>query len=513
MTKLYSLFFSIFFLSTYFSQSQYLDQSFGIAGTVVTDGGSNRADYANAVAVGSDQSIFVGGESAYANSQKVSLLIKYNKFGVIDKSFGVNGKVFFDNIPIVSFLVDIKILENGKILLLGGANQGNSADNNVFVCRLNTNGTVDTSFGTNGFKFFNLFPGKKIPRKIIVDSTNRIIVLYETFRDNNLYYFAIHRLNSDGNVDLTFNSGTYVSSIGYDAKIAFDKISGKILVCTKFVENENALRLFRFSNDGSMDTSFNGGFSKVIDFNIVKIFPSSILITPNSEIIITGFNDDYTSISGARTFDMAKINEDGSIKTSFGVNGIKRIPVGNNLTSDAVEYGIKSILTPDNKIIFTGNLKNVNLFTAWDFNIRKTDIDGNIVTEFGNNGQVLVAFGNNASYDILHDVVLQEDGKIIAVGYAGPNETSADFAIARIENTYLSSEDLNNITKKLLKNNMTSDVLYLNQKSNCKYQIFDMSGKIVIQKKITNLSIDVSKLVKGNYVIMIDSKSERFIRK
>lgn len=513
MTRLYSLFFSILFLNTYYSQGQYLDQSFGTSGIVVTDGGSNRADYANAVAVGSDQSIFVAGESAYANFQKVSLLIKYNKFGAIDTTFGVNGKVFFDNIPIASFLVDIKILENGKILLMGGANQGNSGDNNVFVCRLNQNGTIDTSFSTNGFKFFNFSPDKKVPRKMLLDNNNRIVILYEATTESNQNYFAVHRLDSNGSVDLTFNNGTYVSSIGYDAKIALDKVSGKILVCTKFVENENALRLFRFSNDGSMDTNFNGGLSKVIDFNIVKIFPSSILITTNSEIIITGFNDDYSSFSGSRTFDMAKLNEDGSIKTSFGVNGIKRIPVGNNLTSDAEEYGMKSILTPDNKIIFTGNLKNVRLFTAWDFNIRKTDIDGNLETGFGNNGQVLVDFGNNTSYDILHDVTLQEDGKIIAVGYSGPNQASADFAIARIGNTFLSSEDFNNVTKKLVKNNVTNDILYLNQKSNSEYQIFDMSGKIVIQGQITNSSIDVSKLVKGNYIIMIDSKRERFIRK
>lgn len=112
-----------------------LDPTFGNGGKVTTYV-SNSNSFANAVAVQPDGKIVVAG---------IPLLVRYNSDGTLDTTFGKNGIVTNSG---VDRGMDLVIQPDGKIVVVGFSGGG------LFTCfhvaRFNSNGSPDTTFGTNG---------------------------------------------------------------------------------------------------------------------------------------------------------------------------------------------------------------------------------------------------------------------------------------------------------------------------------------------------------------------------
>ncbi|MCA1624575.1 MAG: FG-GAP-like repeat-containing protein [Acidobacteria bacterium] len=117
-----------------------LDNSFGANGIVQTNI-DNQSTYVRGMALQPDGKIIVNGYS-YRSSPWISFIARYNTNGTLDNTFGANGIVRITEFPLIGYALAIQ--QNGKILTAG---QGNS---NFAISRYNSNGTIDTSFGTNG---------------------------------------------------------------------------------------------------------------------------------------------------------------------------------------------------------------------------------------------------------------------------------------------------------------------------------------------------------------------------
>ena len=105
-------------------------------GKVITDFGGN--DYALHMTVQRDGKILVAGVS-----DNNSALARYNTNGSLDTTFSGDGKVttvFNGN----DLLLGVTIQSDGKIIEVGTNNC------NFAIARLNIDGTLDTSFGTDG---------------------------------------------------------------------------------------------------------------------------------------------------------------------------------------------------------------------------------------------------------------------------------------------------------------------------------------------------------------------------
>jgi uncharacterized delta-60 repeat protein len=121
------------------------DASFGDDGTVTVDvaGGS---DFAHAVAVQADGKLVIAGSSDTGNSHSDFSVIRLNTDGSLDTTFGNDGKATFDFDGGRDSAQTVTVLGNGKILLTGGASI--SSDNAAFAAlQLNADGSLDTSFG------------------------------------------------------------------------------------------------------------------------------------------------------------------------------------------------------------------------------------------------------------------------------------------------------------------------------------------------------------------------------
>ncbi|WP_328619641.1 calcium-binding protein [Streptomyces sp. NBC_00354] len=122
-----------------------LDPTFSGDGMVTADFGGT--EFGNAVAVQPDGKVVAAGSGGVGVA-----LLRYNADGSPDAGFGTGGRTS------VHFPGDggganaMALQANGKIVTAGQADDPNSQEANDFgLARFNTNGTVDTGFGGDGF--------------------------------------------------------------------------------------------------------------------------------------------------------------------------------------------------------------------------------------------------------------------------------------------------------------------------------------------------------------------------
>lgn len=131
-----------------------LDNTFGSVGTITTAFGFQQEDIPGSVFIQPDGKIVVGGRS-----ETVFALARYNPNGTLDKTFGVGGKVTTDFPESLTEGIGVLLPQaDGKFIAIGGLVFGSSSPDGqgqIGLVRYNTDGSLDTSFGTGGkFKIF-----------------------------------------------------------------------------------------------------------------------------------------------------------------------------------------------------------------------------------------------------------------------------------------------------------------------------------------------------------------------
>ena len=126
------------------------------------------------------------------------------------------------------------------------------------------------------------------------------------------------------------------------------------------------------------------------------------------------------------------------------------------------------------------------------------------------------------NYSISKNIALQSDGKIVVAGDAMPFNGAgpAQFFIARYLNPLLAVQNVKNATAALYPNPASDQSTIEWKGSNKEYQaeIYNMVGQKVLTSKVSNKSaINVSSLLKGNYIVKLSSEGEattlQFIKK
>ena len=148
---------------------------------------------------------------------------------------------------------------------------------------------------------------------------------------------------------------------------------------------------------------------------------TSGVLRPDGKILITGY-------SHIATYDFALwlYNADGTLDTSFGTGGRITTDIGGS----TYDVGRGVVLQSDDKIVVVGEIADSPLVFA----LVRYNADGSLDTSFGGgDGKVTTDFPNASGPDGAQSVVLQDDGKIIAAGYANDPGISftSRFGLAR----------------------------------------------------------------------------------
>lgn len=171
---------------------------------VITDFTGN--DEANTIDIKNNK-IWVAGK---AGSNAV--VVRYNLAnGYVDKTFNQKGFIFYP-IGTQSEIKSLKILQDDKILIAGTTNNGTQTD--FFIAKLNSDGTYDSSFGTNGIKTIDFFGQNDQLNVMKILYNGKIMLGGSCTRTINNIDAALVKLNADG---------TYDTSFGGAGKVTYDE--------------------------------------------------------------------------------------------------------------------------------------------------------------------------------------------------------------------------------------------------------------------------------------------------
>ncbi|HLO48989.1 MAG TPA: DUF4347 domain-containing protein, partial [Kamptonema sp.] len=355
-----------------------LDTSFNSTGKVITPIGSGN-DEGRAIAIDSSGKIVVAGISNNGTNNDFAIA-RYNTDGTLDTSFGTGGKVTTDMFSDNDYGNSIAIDSSGKILVGGYAKNGTYTD--FAIARYNTDGSLDTSFGTGGKVSIDITGDNDTGKKILIDSSGKILVAGTNWSGSN-DDFAIARFNSNGTPDTSFDTDGKVSTDilgGTDSgnAIALDS-SGKILFAG-YANNVggNQFAVVRYNTNGSLDTTFDTD-GKVTTPSINGDDVGNVIAIDSSGKIIVG---GYANTGSNLDFSLVRYNTNGSLDTTFGTGGRVTTAIGGG--NDVIK-GI--VIDSSGKILVTGDTDNGNL----DFVLARYNSDGSLDTTFGTGGKVTTA--------------------------------------------------------------------------------------------------------------------------
>ena len=235
-----------------------------------------------------------------------------------------------------------------------------------------------------------------------------------------------------GDLDPTFGIGGMVmTDLNHSTDIANAvavQADGKLVVVGEaYKQNDFSGEDFvvtRYNPDGTLDTTFGRGGKVRTDFPGLAAVPSSVVIQPDGKIVVAGGAFPLFTFLG--NFELVRYNPNGSLDRSFGSGGIV------TTTFPEGSYASAVALQPDGKIIAAGTVFVdfiIGESSNTDFALARYNSDGSPDATFGNGGQVSTDFVGLE--DDAFSVLIQPDGKIVAVGSANNPATYYDFAAAR----------------------------------------------------------------------------------
>lgn len=195
-----------------------LDSAFGINGLAITNIGQNTMDNGKAVAIQNDGKIIVAGNTIDKYGLLDAVLIRYKKNGQLDHSFGNNGIVVTDLGSRNDFYRSLVIQPNGKINAAGA--KGLDFHLDFVVAQYNNNGTLDSSFGTNGLTSTDFGSTDDQANAISLQSNGEIVLAGSNQSWDGLHYtrFALARYKPNATLDSTFGvNGKLTTDFGSDA--------------------------------------------------------------------------------------------------------------------------------------------------------------------------------------------------------------------------------------------------------------------------------------------------------
>ena len=344
-----------------------LDTSFGTNGTVTTDLGSGVPAYAFAVAIQSDGKIVAVGSTSTHFA-----LARYNTDGSLDTGFGTGGIVTAPS----GAANAVAIQSDGKIVAAG------SSSTYFALVRYNTDGSLDTSFGTNGI-VTTLSGGAGA---VAIQSDGKIVAVGSS---------SLVRYNTDGRLDTSFGTNGIVTTPPGTASVAV-QADGKIVAAWSSSSGSSGFALERYNTDGSLDASF--GTNGIV--TTLSGGASAVAIQSDGMIVAAG-SSTYPS-----DFTLARYSTGGSLDTRFGTSGKAITDFGSaNDTLRAIAIQI------DGKIVTAGQSATASRSV---FALTRYNTDGSLDTTFGANGRIAVG----TRWAGAHAVALQTDGKIVAAGYS-----------------------------------------------------------------------------------------------
>lgn len=495
----------LFFSFSLNAQNYIPDPSFGEAGAVVT----NYNMYFD-----NDQAPrnVVYENERYIFTQKTQLSC-FNYDGTVDFTFGTSGysRIIIPNCtPNTITITSSKVLNN-SLFIFGKAYDPNTSSFYGFIGKMGMDGVFDTTFGSNGIVTVTIGTTANDPYSdgitdMVLKNGNYFCVGTSIYTDSNGIFrknVFVAKFNGSGTMDVSLDpSGLKkITSIdGYAAKNIFDH-QGDLLIIGHITNNntgnENSLTMIKIDENGNLLSTFGD--------NGVKKIPLSPIGWQTGESFnncnLTG--DDLYVL---RTYFMSTNVWQKIQKIDVTSLAITEISETNN--GSAVRYMLDT-----DKIYILGCLNTC----ANDFNIVRRTIDGTLDTTFNQTGTFTYSFPAPNSFTTTYDTasVLVKDtyNRILIGGYTVATSYNAapyrGFAMLRINDENLSLDEVGANHFAISPNPVRSDLYITHPKGDTidAITLFDVLGKRVYYAEHPVSPITLEALREGLYFVKIQSGS------
>jgi uncharacterized delta-60 repeat protein len=327
-----------------------LDSTFGSGGI-----SSYQLQTSGGISIGGDVTIDGNRNILVVGQAGPLFVMRFLPNGGADTSFGSNG--VFNYQPSPSGFAEAAALAlqpDGKIVVVGSQSTANN-HTAALVLRLNSNGTLDSTFGNSGITSI-IFPGSKNGALL------RTVAIQPVGTTNYVVTGAggwFGRLTPSGVIDSSFGSGGQVvgptcGGTG-NARGTYVDASGNIYLLgysDAGTGSGNYISLTKYTASGVLDTTFGDAsqsghtgdtFLNVFDGSNYPGFNSSLIATTDSsgvtKLLLTG----QASGSAGTTSVLARYNLNGTLDATF--------PVAARTFGSGAAWGMGSVVEPNGEIV------------------------------------------------------------------------------------------------------------------------------------------------------------------
>lgn len=359
-----------------FNTNGSLDTTFSADGKAIASLSTSSDDEANAVRIQSDGKIVLAGSAANLNT---FALARFSSTGSLDTTFDTDGKLTTNFTTDLDAARDLVIQSDGKLVAFGFMTT--NGIRKVAAARYNSNGGLDSSFGTSG-KALNLYDGEARSARPMANG----------------YFFTANSAEFGENKDMTSlivaPNGTQKSGEGSNVSRSNTNGSalqadGRIVLAGSFnYWNNSKCVLMRLNVNGSVDTTLDGDGRVATNFTglaSTECEANDVKIQSDGKIVMAGQLGTYGFV--------ARFNSDGSLDTSFG-GGFVYAYNNESLEKIAIDAG--------------GNIVAISSYDQTQRHAFRFQPSGTLDPSFDADGVRDIAFGDA--------IELQTDGKILIAG-------------------------------------------------------------------------------------------------
>jgi uncharacterized delta-60 repeat protein len=344
------------------------------------------------------------GKIVMAASGSSPNLLRYNPNGTLDTTFGTNGKVT------TAVGGPVALQTDGKLIVGGGMTGG------IGLARYTNTGTLDNTFGTNGitsiwensdsnfrYSFGDLAiqPDGKIVVVGIQEAIggNHVNCVIARFQENGVL--------EEGSRAFFDESNFPESERNYCRAVALQS-DGKIILSGHAEPNFTGMAIILGRLTSGSTSSFDPGFGTNGHGTVVTPIASfehgrgALAIQADGKIVLAGTT--YSDNNINENLALVRYNSNGTLDNTLGGSGIVITDLGKN------EVGNDLAIQADGKIIVAGRSY---IDTSSDFLLVRYNADGTLDSSFGNSGKAILDLGGS---DSAEGILLQPDNKILAVG-------------------------------------------------------------------------------------------------
>lgn len=393
-----------------------------------------------------DQKIIVAG-----SIEDRMAIARYDPFGNRDITFGIGGP----SIPPLSGVsapalgpsseqgLGLVLQANGKAVVSGH----NLANGSFAVARFNADGTLDNGFGSGGWNsldaradYWNRAEG------VGLQSTGKIVLAGWSGDSVVPNWAELARFTAAGVLDRGkggFGQVVWGKPIGYTLnsfgvfvmtpRNSFSDVAVRpddklVAVGRTVVDNWNVLLVARYTANGTLDKSFNGGtgYSTFCPAGITNPESRAVALQSDGKIVVAGYG---TGIDDQTDLLVVRFNANGTLDTTFGGGSGYILFDIDGTTTSTFETGSGVVIQPDGRIVVAG-MAMVLEDGAWNPSnvlVVRLNANGTLDGTFGMGGFKIGVPPLGTDYHSFRggDVALKSDGSIIVIGNDDWDSTDA----------------------------------------------------------------------------------------